>query len=253
MQVEVILTVVGKVPEDFARLVLGVLNDFYSSVSANHERPTFVEVLIYGQGRSSLDFLYSEAAELGVGVLGYYPVSHEAWRGWPRIHVDYERCSKLEPELLKALLVHEAAHSLIHGSREYYLVRLAQPALYPLGPPLAIEVLYLASTVIKDLEVHRYLLERGHRRLVETYARCTTRDSAGSSCSSLPDALNFSKLVAPCVYVECPDLVSSLAEDCARLVEVLLKTLAELGEAPLSWVDKAAELARRVAALLSDA
>lgn len=245
--VEVIVSRLGGVPRDFVDFVESVLKSFYGSRS----EPRFVEVIIYGQGHSPLDMLYEEARRLGVRVLGDYPVSHEAWSGWPRIHVDYERCSKLDAGLLEALLLHEAAHSILHGSRSYYLLKADRGLLETLGLDYALEVLYLASTVIKDLEVHGYLVREGFREHVERYAKYAIGEASGLDCSSLSEVLSLAKLVSPCVRVDCSSLLRSLGGGCAELLGPLLRALADLGDLGEDWGERSARLVRVAAGLLS--
>ncbi|MEM1931726.1 MAG: hypothetical protein QW780_03345 [Sulfolobales archaeon] len=240
--VEVVLSVFGKVPSSFTEFILNILNSFYAS-RTEREKPAFVEVIVYGSSSKRLEVLYEEAVELGVEVLGDYAVSHEAWRGWPRIHVDYEKSSRLEPEVFSSLLIHEAAHSVLHGRRDYYLLPLDSSLPDELRAYLGIEALYLASAVVKDLEVHKYLVTVGYKKYVEEYARYSRREAVGLDCSDVIGTLNFAKLVAPCVYIECPSTIETFSESCARFYEPLLKTLSELEHLGEDWVEKSVMLA----------
>ncbi len=244
--VEIIVSRYGEVPESFIETLERVLATFYGS----RPEPPFVEVVVYGPGRSPSELLYEEAAALGVLVLGSYPVSHEAWMGWPRIHVDYRRCSELDEETLEAILVHEAAHSVLHGSRDYYLLRVGEESLEPLGV-YALEALYVASTVVKDLEVHRYLVESGYREHVERYAEYSVGGASGLDCSSLPGVLTLAKLASPCIYVDCPDLPRHLGSDCAGVVGALVEALDELRSSGEDWSERSVRLVRVAADLLS--
>ncbi len=246
--VELVVSRYGGVPRGFADLVERILRSFYESVRA--EGPLFVEVLIYGRGVEPLELLQAEAAELGVRVLGGYPVSHEAWMGWPRIHVDYGRCSGLDPGLLEALLVHEAAHSVLHGSRSYYALRVGGELLDLLGPRYALAALYLASTAVKDLEVHGYLVGAGFREHVERYAEYAVSEAGDLECSDLLEVLALAKLASPCLYVACPGLPGSLGRGCARILEPLLRTLADLGSSGKDWSERSVALVRAAAELL---
>jgi hypothetical protein len=82
--------------------------------------------------------LIAEASALGVSVIAFYEVMHEAWRGYPRIHV---ATGTSDARLLR----HEALHALLHGSLDYYIVACPND--------ISAEALQIASTVVKDLEV----------------------------------------------------------------------------------------------------
>lgn len=240
--VEIVLSIFGKVPSSFIEFILNVLNSFYASRTIEREKPAFVEVIVYGSSSRRLEVLYEEAIELGVEVLGDYVVSHEAWRGWPRIHVDYEKSSKLEPEVFSSLLVHEAVHSILHGRRDYYSFSLSSSFLDELHTHLGIEVFYLASTVVKDLEVHKYLVTTGYRKYVEKYAQYSRQEATSLNCSDIMNTLNFAKLISPCVYIECPSNTEMVSKSCARVYKPLLKTLSELEHLGGDWVEKSVKL-----------
>ncbi|MCS7099340.1 MAG: hypothetical protein RMH84_02015 [Sulfolobales archaeon] len=246
--VQVVLSIFGKVPEEFVGFVLSSLDRVYSSAADLEERPAFVEVAIYETSGRLLEFLVSEAGELGVSAVGLHLVSHEAWRGWPRIHVDYEKLSQLDPETAAALVVHEAVHSLVHGSRRYYEVPLG--ALGG-GAPHEVELLYLASTAAKDVEVHSYLVERVSPRFVELYAQYSLRDAPGVDCSSASEVLALAKLVAPCAFVDCPQLPARLRPECSRILGELLGALRNLRDSRMDWLGKSYALVELAAALTS--
>lgn len=250
--VEVVLSSFGRIPKAFTEFILGVLKDFYSSSSPDRGKPVFVEVFVYGPEYSSSEFLYKEALGEGVEVLGDYLVSHEAWRGWPRIHVDYEKCSKLELEILRALLIHEAAHSVVHGSKDYYLVSLDRGILTLLGHLYGVEAVYVASTAVKDFEVHEYLMESGYRKEVEQYAQYAMREAADLRCTDLLEVLSFAKLVSPCVFVDCSSVLNLLTgSTCGKILEPVLRILGEIGSSGAGLTEKSNALVKSAASILS--
>ena len=114
----------------------------------------FVELIIHESRESMETLLRQEAGRLGVVVDASFPVVHEAWTGVPRIHVVPQELRQLG-DIGKAFLVHEAFHSILHGSLEYYVVTL------PSNEETSWLAAYIAATSIKDLEVHMHMKRYG--------------------------------------------------------------------------------------------
>jgi hypothetical protein len=100
--------------------------------------------------------VYSTGSETG------FIASHEAWTGIPRILVCFEQLKKLEPIMKQAIIRHEAAHSVLHGSPEYYIFQIPRSLskaaeIFNLTRELLIEILYLVSIAVKDYEVTKLL------------------------------------------------------------------------------------------------
>ncbi len=223
-----VVRVVGSVPQGFADFVERVLSSFYSSLDVA-SLPELVEVYIYGSRLEKLAFLEYEARELGVAAIGDFVTLHEAWRGWPRIHVDYEACSELEEQFLEALLIHEAGHSVLHGSPLFYTIAIDRAVVGELGMDQGLRVLYFCSTAIKDLEVHRLLNRAGFVKQLRSYGEFVAKQIAELRCCSYVDIAQLAKLLTPCIVLEelCPTLMNSLDPSCRcrdlaeRMVEAL--------------------------------
>lgn len=114
----------------------------------------FAELVLHGSREAMEAFLRREAERLGVVVDASFPVVHEAWTGVPRIHVVPQELRRLG-DVGRAFLVHEAFHSILHGSLEYYVVTL------PSSDEASWLAAYIAATSIKDLEVHIYMKRYG--------------------------------------------------------------------------------------------
>ena len=219
--------VYGYVPNTFLSTVRNILSEFYTKVSS--ELP-YVEVYVYGSSHGKVAFLESEAREIGVIAVGDFIVMHEAWRGWPRIHIDYEKCKSLDFEYLKALLLHEAAHSILHGSPLYYMISLSKEIVERFGFEEAAKLLYLASTIVKDFDVHRFLIEKGFRRYVELYLRFSLENWGNElRCDNIYELLNTVKVLASCMFIEC-DLNKVLPRDCVDAVSKAFDVIKHLDE-----------------------
>ena len=130
------------------------------------------------EGRSEMQgFLSLEAESLGV----IYPhdeayvAMHEAWAGIPRIHVCLEDKESLPEEVFKAALIHEAAHSVLHGSPEYYVVTVPEnlaEEFYKRGfsREELLHIAYLLAVAIKDREVSELLTRLSYQKIMKTFA-----------------------------------------------------------------------------------
>ena len=217
---------VGFVPNNFIEYVENLIKNFYESVNADVD---YVEVYVYENSVSKRSFLLREGLELGVMVLGDYIVSHDAWRGWPRIHIDYELCENLSREYLDALLIHEATHSILHGSIAYYLISFSKELVEKFGLEKASEIVYLASTIVKDLDVHRFLLEKNMDEHIEKYFEYSIKELVEKAeCINYVDILNMLKILAPCVFIKCDIDKISLSEECKQIFSRFAELAPEL-------------------------
>lgn len=218
----------GNVPRDFISTVKAILTELYSSLA---QQPELVEVHVYESTEDKLRHLTGAALAIDISVIGDYPVSHEAWMGWPRIHVDYEKCKRLDYDVLRALLFHEGVHSLLHGNISSYVILVKGNLVEGLSGN-AMEVVYVASTVIKDVEVHDFLASRGLGNVVELYYKYVSRDLPSMRCNDLVGVLELLKLVSPCIYVECsPNPASIVSGDCRAVCEKITKIARKVAEA----------------------
>ncbi len=193
----------------------------------------FIELIIHGSREAMETFLRQEARRLGVVVDASFPVVHEAWTGVPRIHVVPRELRQLG-NVGKAFLVHEAFHSILHGSLEYYVVTL------PSKEEVSWLAAYIAATSIKDLEVHMHMKRYGFREellLEKNYWEKTLGNKWGcSSPEELGDVLRAATIWI--VLGEKPPL----SEECSGKIEPLIKLyeeLTRLDKRPWNHLDRA--------------
>lgn len=114
-------------------------------------------------------FLTEEKRSLGIGTSAFessFFAVHDAWRGTPRIMVAHDKILALPGLVSVGGLHHEVAHTVLHGSLEYYsfsvptsLLRLERVGKIP--RQMMRDILYLVSIAVKDCEVTRLLYEKG--------------------------------------------------------------------------------------------
>ena len=143
---------------------------------------------------------------------------YEAYEDVPRIHVVAEDALLLPRSTRRAMAVHEAVHSILHPSREYYLA--------PTGNLL---VYHAAYTTVKDLEVHLWMARHGFRS--ELLELREYWDSIGAGCGLAEEILDEARRLT--IYValgEKPD------ERCGVITRRLYEALQELARCtPRPW------------------
>jgi hypothetical protein len=130
--------------------------------------PDRISVYLWEKEKNFQEFNAREKAELGVvtGDESNFLATHEAWRGYPRVHLSLEKIRGIPEEVIQGVVQHEIGHALLHGKPEFYqflfsehLQETARSA--GLDLPLLQQVVYLLSVTLKDEEVVRLLSEWG--------------------------------------------------------------------------------------------
>jgi len=157
----------GNLEESFVVEVLGIMDDCYNRTNA--EAVKIVDLYLFDKSSAMNAFLVEEKRKLGIAMSAFeasFFAVHDAWRGTPRIMVAYDRMLTL-PELVRVgSLQHEVAHTILHGSLEYYsfavptsLSKIENEGL--VSRQIIRDLLYLVSIAVKDYEVTRLLYENG--------------------------------------------------------------------------------------------
>lgn len=132
-------------------------------------KSSLVYLYVYKSWSSLEAAMLKEAMELGVASSPLHEkffATHDAWLGTPRIMVSTERMEAVADSVKEGGLMHEAAHSILHGSLEYYTLAVPQ-ALLDLAleqgftKQLIVDLTYLLSIAVKDFEVTSYLASKG--------------------------------------------------------------------------------------------
>jgi hypothetical protein len=130
--------------------------------------PPYLRITIWKNIKDLQDFYRKEKEELGIitGEESDFLATHEAWRGYPSIHLCHERVKGFQNPLIEGVLNHEIGHALFHGSMEFYMFtftnRLQEVArlngfeLHHLQ-----QCVYFLSIAMKDWEVIQWLTTIG--------------------------------------------------------------------------------------------
>ncbi len=130
--------------------------------------PPYLKLTIWKKIKALQEFYDQEAGNLGIvtGEESDFLATHEAWRGYPRIHICHERVKDVQDAVIEGVLHHEIGHALLHGSIEFYTFkftnRLQEAARFNgLDLHLLQQCVYFLSMAIKDLEVIQWLTKIG--------------------------------------------------------------------------------------------
>ena len=87
--------------------------------------PDRISIHLWKKEQDFQGFDAREKAELGVVTGGEsdFLATHEAWRGFPRIHISLEKIQGISEEVVRGVIQHEIAHALLHGKPEFYQFR----------------------------------------------------------------------------------------------------------------------------------
>lgn len=127
-----------------------------------------ISIFLWERARDFEEFDAREKAELGVVTGGDsdFLATHEAWRGFPRIHIPIEKIEGLPEDVVEGIVQHEVGHALLHGNPEFYQFRFSRQLQESgrragLDLPTLQQLVYLLSVAIKDEEVILLLNQKG--------------------------------------------------------------------------------------------
>lgn len=130
--------------------------------------PPYLRITIWENIEDLQDFYHQEKEELGIVTSeeSDFLATHEAWRGYPSIHICHERVKGFQDPLIEGVLHHEIGHALFHGSMEFYTFkftnRLQEVArLHGFDLHHLQQCVYFLSIAMKDREVIQWLTEIG--------------------------------------------------------------------------------------------
>jgi hypothetical protein len=165
--VRIVLRKFGTVGDRFAQAVLEIFNNFYNRIAVG--AVDLIDLYLFEKTSSMNAFLGQEKRTLGIATSPFetrFLAVHDAWHGTPRIMVACDKVFCLPTLVRFGCMHHEAAHTVLHGSLEYYM--FSAPTLPdPLKEKIAVlrpvlgDILYLVSTAVKDYEATRLLVNNG--------------------------------------------------------------------------------------------
>jgi len=185
----------GHILEKEASDILSFLEGCYDRI-----RPVgldLVEIVLFENDRLWRSHMTAERRRAGVPSSDFddaFIATHDAWTGIPRISISLDRRKALARPVWEGALRHEAGHSILHGSLEYYVLPMPKALtdiahkFHTLTGHLT-DILYLLSVAVKDMEVTKLLVSNGYVEDQAAYARFvmkpTEQDQYAWSLSSI--------------------------------------------------------------------
>jgi len=166
-KVELNVITSGRIPWGAKSEIAGALRECYRRFGSRV--PYKVEVHIVDSETTMQDLLKEEKLRLGITTSGDegFICCHDAWRGYPRIIFCLERLAKLNRLARLGAVRHEAAHSVLHGSLEYYIFRIPEDCRHiamikGIDSAVLDQALYFLSVAVKDFEATRFLVQHDY-------------------------------------------------------------------------------------------
>ncbi|MEM4700353.1 MAG: hypothetical protein QXT74_05325, partial [Candidatus Nezhaarchaeales archaeon] len=163
---KVVVERLGPVREAEVEAVLSTLRRLYEAV----EDPPLLVYLVLASDRERFASLLASIHDLwGVESspsFERFEAAHDAYTGAPRLVVCLEPLRALPREAAEGVVLHEAAHTVLHGSLDAYLAPrgVVEEAAKLAGPGPSLDLAYLAAAAVKDYEASSLLLSAGFRR-----------------------------------------------------------------------------------------
>ena len=155
------------VEEAFLTQIRSWANEVLERTSFPNSLPT-LHLMVWKNMDKYQEFCRSEKDALGVetGEETEFLATHDAWRGYPRIHLCQERLKGISRSVIQGVIHHEIAHALNHGTLEFYTFTFSkglQEAARSRGldMPHLQQCVYFLSVAIKDVEVVLWLARFG--------------------------------------------------------------------------------------------
>jgi len=138
-----------------------------------------VEILLFENDPLWRGHMAAERRRAGVTSSDFddaFIAAHDAWTSIPRISICLDRRKTLPRLVWEGALRHEAGHSILHGSLEYYVFPMPKALLdiaqrFQTLTSHLTDILYLLSVAVKDMEVTRLLVSNGYVEDQVAYAR----------------------------------------------------------------------------------
>ncbi len=155
------------IDEDFLAQIRFWANEVLERAPSPNSVPV-VHLMVWKNMDEYLTFSRREKDALGVvtGEESEFLATHDAWRGYPRIHICQERLTGISSPVIQGAIYHEIAHALNHGTLEFYTFTFSKELQEEarsggLDMPSLQQCVYFLSVAIKDQEAVQWLAQIG--------------------------------------------------------------------------------------------
>lgn len=156
---KIVVKKIGKIKNRDVSEILKIIHECYER---SDEKPLITDLYIFESRSRMVNFLNYMSGKISktitLDVEKYYAL-HDAWSGIPRIMVSTDIMKKLPYKVAKGAILHEAAHSILHGKLTYYVLSCPRILKENFNEKVALQIVYLLSVALKDYEATDFLLE----------------------------------------------------------------------------------------------
>jgi hypothetical protein len=167
MSTQIKIWVHEEVDESFSTQIQTWANEVLEKAES-FSPPPLLWIMIWKSMERFRAFFRKEREELGVvtGEESDFLATHDAWRGYPRIHICQERVMGISSAIVQGAMHHEIGHAFHHGHPDFYTFRFSnslqqEGRSHGLDLALLQQCVYLLSIAIKDQEVVQWLSKMG--------------------------------------------------------------------------------------------
>ena len=144
------------IDEGFLTQIRSWANEVLERTSFHDSLPV-LQLMVWKTMNAFQAFSQSEKDALGVitGEETEFLATHDAWRGYPRVHICQERLTGIPNSIIQGVIHHEIAHALNHGTLEFYTFTFSkglQEVAQSRGMDMSLlqQCVYFLSVAIKD-------------------------------------------------------------------------------------------------------
>jgi hypothetical protein len=165
--VELNIVTSGNIPWGYRKEIENTFRDCYRRFGS--KLPYKVDVHVVDRESNMRALLKEDKLRLGITSAGdeEFVCSHDAWRGHPRVICCLEKLAGLGKMARLGAIRHEAAHTALHGSLEYYIFKIPEDCRHTavikgLDAAVLDQALFFVSVAVKDFEATRFLVQRDY-------------------------------------------------------------------------------------------
>lgn len=164
---KIIIKKFGNINEEDIKKITSILQECYERIKIKNVE--IVDLCIFEKSFSIQEFKRKEEMKKisSLSLEEEFFATHDAYHGIPRIMIAMDKLNKLPENVKIGGIRHEAAHSILHGSIEYYIFSIPNILIeyskkYENLKKFFGDITYLISIAIKDYEVTSILCKHNY-------------------------------------------------------------------------------------------
>jgi len=157
----------GNINEEDIKKIISIMQECYERIEIKNVE--IVDLYIFEKSFSMQEFKRREKVEKisSLSLEEEFFATHDAYHGIPRIMIAIDKLNELPENVRIGGIRHEVAHSILHGSLDYYIFSIPKILIEYSKKYLNLEkffgnITYLISIAIKDYEVTNLLCKYGY-------------------------------------------------------------------------------------------